>query len=187
MHPSAYTFATRALTAEQVTGRRVVEVGAYNYNGSVRGAISTHDPKAYLGTDAQPGPGVDLVCPAEKLPELLGDGSADIVISTEMLEHAEDWRGAVTGMVTVLAPGGLLVLTTRSAGFPYHPHPGDCWRYSTGQMGAIAAACGLEVIQLLPDWDPASPGVFLLARKPDVWDGAGMAEGLAVIEPGPPR
>ncbi len=187
MHPSAYTFATRALTPEQVTGKRVVEVGAYNYNGSARDAVSVQDPRSYLGTDAQPGPGVDVVCPAEKLPDLLGDGFADVVVCTEMLEHAQDWRGAVTGIVQVLAPGGLLVLTTRSAGFPFHPHPVDCWRYSTDQMDAIAKACGLEIIRCEPDPDPASPGVFLLARKPDVWDGARMAGDLAAIEPGPPR
>jgi SAM-dependent methyltransferase len=188
VHPSAYTFATRALTPEQVAGKRVVEAGAYNYNGSARDALSVHGPASYLGTDAQPGPGVDLVCPAEKLPVVLGWDSADVVISTEMLEHAVDWRGAVTGMVSVLAPGGLLLLTTRSAGFPFHPHPLDCWRFSVDQMDAIAEACGLEVLTLEPDPDPASPGVFLLARKPEKgWDGAGMAEGLAVVEPGPPR
>ena len=54
-------------------------------------------------------------------------------------------------------------------------------------MDAIAAAGGLEVIRCEPDPDPASPGVFLLARKPEDWDGAGMAEGLAAIEPGPPQ
>ena len=42
MHPSAYAFATRALTPEQVAGKRVVEVGAYNYNGSARDAITVH-------------------------------------------------------------------------------------------------------------------------------------------------
>jgi SAM-dependent methyltransferase len=187
MHPSAYEFASTALTAEDVKGRRVVEVGAYNYNGSVREPVTAMGPARYLATDAQDGPGVDLPLPAERLPFALGYDSADIVIATEMLEHAVDWRAAVTGMVRILAPGGLLLLTTRSAGFPFHPHPLDCWRFSVDQMGAIAAACGLEVLQLEPDPDPASPGVFLLASKPDGWDGTGMADGLAVIEPGPPR
>jgi hypothetical protein len=187
LHPSAYTFATRALGEADVKDKRVVEAGAYNYNGSARDAITVLGPASYLGTDAQQGPGVDLVCPAEKLPVVLGDGFADVVVSTEMLEHAVDWRGAVTGMVTVLAPGGMLLLTTRSAGFPFHPHPLDCWRFSVEQMDAIALACGLDVLRCEPDPDPASPGVFLLARKPEDWDGAGMAEGLAVVEPGPPR
>ena len=183
MHPSAYLFASRALTVRDVAGRRVVEAGAYDYNGSVRGVYEAMGPASYTGTDVQPGPGVDLVCPAEKLPAELGDEAADILLTTEMLEHAEDWRGAMTGMTRVLAPGGLLLLTTRSPGFPYHPHPGDFWRFTVDHMDGIAEALGLEVLRLEPDPDWDSPGVFLLARKPDGWDGIGMAEGLAVVEP----
>lgn len=187
MHASAYAFATGALEPADVTGRRVVEAGSYNYNGSVRGFCETMRPRLYTGTDVQAGPGVDLVCDTAKLPAELGEGTADVVITTEMLEHAEDWRAAMTGIAHVLAPGGLLVLTTRSAGFPYHPHPGDFWRFSVDHMDAICEALSLEVVTLRPDDDPASPGVFLKARKPDDWDGTGMAEGLALIEPGPPR
>jgi len=149
--------------------------------------IEAMAPASYLGTDAQPGPGVHLECPAEKLPEALGEASADVVICTEMLEHAEDWRAAVAGLVRVLAPGGLLVLTTRGPGFPYHPHPEDHWRFTVDQMDGIAEACGLDVARCEPDPDPASPGVFLLAARPGDWDGAGMAEGLEAVEPGPPR
>jgi SAM-dependent methyltransferase len=187
LHPSAYIFASRALTEADVKGKRLVEVGAHDYNGSVRGVYEAMGPASYTGTDMEPGPGVDLVCPAEKLPEVLGEDSADVLISTEMLEHAEDWRSAVAGMARVLAPGGLLLLTTRSPGFPYHPHPVDCWRFSVEHMDGIAEACSLDVLRLEPDPDWNCPGVFLLARKPDGWDGAGMAEGLAVVEPGPPR
>ena len=187
MHPSAYEFATTALTAADVKGKRVLEVGAYNYNGTTRPYFESLGPVAYLGTDAQPGPGVDLVCPAEKLPGELGEDAADIVIATEMLEHAEAWRAAVTGMTEVLAPGGMLLLTTRGPGFPYHPHPEDHWRFTVDCMDGIAEACGLEVLELEHDPDPSQPGVFLLARKPLDWDGAGMAEGLAVVEPWPPR
>ena len=186
MHPTAYEFAAGALKPPDVEGARVVEAGAYDYNGSVRDAILAMVPLSYTGTDCQPGPGVDLVCPAEQLPAMLGEGAADVVISTEMLEHAEDWQAAMAGMVGVLAPGGLLLLTTRSEGFPYHPHPGDFWRYSLDLMRQIAAACGLDVVRLEPD-AAASPGVFLLARKPRDWDGAGMGAALAALEPGPPR
>ena len=92
-------------------------------------------PASYLATDAQPGPGVDLVCPAEKLPDLLGDGSADIVLTTEMLEHAEAWRAAVTGMVRVLAPGGLLRPDDPVGGVPVPPAPGGPLAVLPGRHG----------------------------------------------------
>ena len=122
--------------------------------------------------------------PAEKLPEALGEGAADVVISTEMLEHAEYWRAAMAGMVG-FCPGGTLLLTTRRRGSPPSA-PGRLLAVLGGPDAQIVAACGLDV--------PAGrrtantlAGVFLLARKPAGWDGAGMAEALGVLEPGPPR
>lgn len=170
MHPSVYAFASAALAVADVEGKRVVEAGAYDYNGSVRGVYEAMGPASYLGTDIQPGPGVDLVCPAEKLAAELGAGTADVVISTEMLEHAADWQDALAGMATVLAGHGLLVLTTRSRGFPYHPHPEDFWRFSRGTMETALDACGLEVLRLEDD-PPPTYGVLVVARKPSPWIG----------------
>jgi SAM-dependent methyltransferase len=165
MHPSAYAWASTALTAAEVKDAHVTEAGAYDVNGSVRAAVETLGPASYTGTDMQAGPGVDVACPAEKLDR----DSAGIVISTEMLEHAEDWQAAVAGMIRALTPGGLLVLTTRSEGFPYHGYPGDHWRFSVEAMGEIMAAAGMDVLDLQADPDPASPGVFVKARKPQDW------------------
>ncbi len=170
MHPSAYAFATTALAEADVKDRRVVEVGAYDVNGSVRPAVEALGPASYTGTDMQAGPGVDVVCAAEDLPGRLGEGSADVVISTECLEHAQDWQAAVAGMIRALAPGGLLVLTTRSEGFPYHGYPGDHWRFSVAGMGEVMTAAGMDVLDLRADPDPASPGVFVKARKPQDWE-----------------
>lgn len=165
MHPSAYAWASTALTPAEVKDVHVIEAGAYNVNGSVRAAVEALDPASYTGTDAQPGPGVDAVCPAEKLDR----DAAGIVISTEMLEHAGDWQAAVAGMIRALTPGGLLVLTTRSEGFPYHGYPDDHWRFSVEAMGEIMAAAGMDVLDLRADPDPSSPGVFVKARKPQDW------------------
>ena len=184
MHESAMKFAATALAEADVRGKRVVESGAYNYNGTVRPEIEAMLPASYLATDAQAGPGVDLACPAQDLAAALGAGTADVVISTEMLEHAEDWHGALAGIAAVMAPGGLLILTTRGPGFVYHPHPGDFWRFTVEVMGAALAACGLDVLRCEPD--PQVPGVFVLARKPAEGQGADLAA-LAALEAGPPR
>ena len=167
MHPSAMTFACSALTAGDVAGRSVLEAGSLNVNGSVRGHAESLGPASYIGTDMRPGQGVDVVCDAADLPARFA--AADVVVSTEMLEHAKDWQAAVRGMITVLAERGVLVLTTRSEGFPLHGYPEDHWRYSVAAMGVILAAAGLDVERLEPDPLPGHPGVFARARKPAGW------------------
>jgi len=164
MHESAMDFALGALTAADVEGQHVLEAGSYNLNGSVRGHVMRLGPASYLGVDLQRGDGVDLVMDAVRLPVL--GREFGVVISTEMLEHVEDWRGVMRALVEVLAPGGVMMLTTRSPGFAYHPHPVDCWRYPVDMMGAIVKGAGLEIITLLPD---PTPGVFVKARKPLDW------------------
>jgi hypothetical protein len=175
-------FATSALTADDVRGKIVIEAGALNVNGSVRPHVESLGPASYTGTDMRPGPGVDLVCDAADLP-----GRAHVVISTEMLEHARDWQAAVRGLVDAVADGGLLVLTTRSPGFPYHPHPEDFHRFPVEAMGEILAAAGLDIERLEPDPDPASPGVFARARKPDGWSWPAAVAGVwATVRVDPP-
>jgi SAM-dependent methyltransferase len=131
--------------------------------------VESLGPASYTGTDMAEGPGVDVVCDAADLPRQKKLAAPDVVISTEMLEHAEDWQAALAGMLKVLAPGGLLVLTTRSEGFPYHGYPGDHWRFSTAAMGGNMAAAGMDVTDLRDDTGPGSPGVFVSARKPAGW------------------
>ncbi len=170
MHTSVLAWMPRALSADEVRGKRVLEVGSYNVNGSVRPIVEGYGPALYQGVDQTPGPGVDLVVPCEQLPELFGGPDAfDVVISTEMLEHAKDWRGCLLAMAEVVTPGGLLLLTTRSPGFPYHPFPDDHWRFTTAAMAAIVPALGFEILSIADDPDPRHPGVFVKASKPTDW------------------
>jgi SAM-dependent methyltransferase len=110
-------FAERCLSAENVAGRAVLEVGSYDVNGSVRPLVEGMGPASYVGVDITPGPRVDKVLNASELIEHLGRETADVVITTEMLEHVRDWRTVVSNLKGVLRPGGLLLVTTRSAGF----------------------------------------------------------------------
>lgn len=171
MHASAMAFATGALTAAEVAGKVIVECGSYDVNGSARPGIEALGPASYTGADMAEGPRVDLVAAVPDLPGLLGAGSADVVVSTEMLEHAVDWQACMAAMIDLLAPGGVLVITTRSAGFPFHPYPTDEWRYSVDAMGLIMKAAGLDVLRLEPDGQ--APGVFCKARKPEDWSWPG--------------
>jgi hypothetical protein len=165
MHASVLDWVPGVLTAGEVAGRRVIEAGSYDVNGSARPYIESLGPASYTGIDIRPGPRVDMVMDAADIPARLG--SAGIVASFEMLEHARDWRAAIGGMITALDPGGILLLTTRSAGFARHDHPGDWWRYSTAAMKAILEGAGLEILRL--EDDPEAPGVFAKAVKPAGW------------------
>lgn len=168
MHGSVFDWFSTALAADEIKGMSILEVGSLNDNGSVRDSVELYGPLSYLGTDMRGGKGVNVIIAAEDLPKLAqGPGmhqAYDVVISTEMLEHAEDWRAAMRGMLEVMADGGLLLVTTRSKGFAFHSYPHDYQRFSLVNMRRIMEEAGMEIISLIDD--PACPGVFLKARKP---------------------
>jgi SAM-dependent methyltransferase len=156
-------FAISHILRQDVHGKSVLEVGSYNINGSFRDHIRYFAPASYLGVDAQPGPGVDQVCNAESLLENFGPCSFGVVVSTEMLEHVSDWRKVITNLKQVLKPGGAVILTTRSLGFPHHDFPRDYWRFETHDMQAIFSDFHIQA--LMPD--PSEPGVFVKAMRPE--------------------
>lgn len=153
-------FATGVLT--DVHGRDILEVGAYDVNGSVRPYVIPQCPSLYFGVDLREGPNVDEVCDVVDLVSRFGNESFDVVVSTEMLEHVRDWRRAIQNLKGVLRPLGRILLTTRRIGFPYHEHPGDYWRYEPEDMAAIFRDFERIRISTLPNC-----GIGLVATKPD--------------------
>lgn len=162
MHGSVYGFLEAHASAADVAGKKVLEVGALDVNGSPRRVLEPLGPARYIGVDMRPGSKVDIVVDASMLVPAFGPASFDVVVSTEMLEHVIDWRSAVSNMKRVLAPGGLLLITTRAPGFPQHDHPGDYWRFT--MLDALDIFVDMD--ELLVTEDPMAPGVFVRARKP---------------------
>jgi len=148
-----------------LNGKRVVEVGSMNVNGSLRGHVEALGPSKYVGVDFVAGNSVDVVCDANDLAKRFGKESFDVVISTEMLEHAEDWRAAIAAMKRVLVPGGLIVLTARGPGFPLHGFPHDWNRFTPDDIRRIFADFQIDALEA----DPEFSGVLLRARKPLKW------------------
>src|SRR5687767_6078311 len=138
-HQTCIPFARKHLPAESVRGKNILEVGSRDVNGSLRPFIEALFPSRYLGVDIVAGPGVDELCDVNSLCDRYGAESFDIVVSTELVEHVKDWRGAINNMKLVLKPGGDLLITTRSRGFKVHGYPWDYWRYEPSDMQAIFA------------------------------------------------
>ena len=160
-NPACIEFARDWLRPEEIRERTVLEVGAYDVNCSVRPFVAGLGPRSYVGVDLTDGPGVDEVCEVTRLVERFGAQQFDVVLSTEMLEHVGDRRGAISNMKRVLKPGGILLLTTRSEGFPYHGYPFDFWRFSPNDMQLVFSDMRVDALTA----DPSEPGVFVRAVK----------------------
>ena len=162
---SAIKFVQSCLTEEDVRGKRVLEAGSLDVNGSLRSFVIGLYPLDYTGIDLVEGPGVDEICDAEQIVARFGPESFDLIISTEMLEHVRNWRSVVSAFKNAIRPNGTLLITTRSRGFGYHAFPHDFWRYSVRDMKIIFSDMIIESVQK----DPEAPGTFVKARKPPSW------------------
>ena len=102
----------------------------------------------YVGADLAPGPGIRYVGPAEQLGA--PDGSFDVALSTQMLEHVRDPALCIAEMRRVLRPGGLALISTHGV-WPYHPVPEDYWRWTHEGLGKlIHDDGGLRLEEIVP-------------------------------------
>lgn len=94
---------------------RVLDIGAHS--GLCGSAASLFADCYYTGLDARPGPNVDVVCLAHQYqPEQL----YDVVICCSTLEHDPFWAQTVTHIPSLLKPGGTLIMTFPTIGWPEH-------------------------------------------------------------------
>lgn len=155
-------FGWRNIRKEDVEGKRVIEVGSYNVNGSLRDFVLSFKPSKYIGVDIQPGKCVDEICNADDLLAKFGKNSFDFVLSTEMLEHVEHWQKVISNFKNICCEGGIILITTRSKGFGKHDYPTDYWRYEIDDMKKIFEDCEIKALEK----DTRHPGVFVRVVKP---------------------
>jgi SAM-dependent methyltransferase len=81
----------------------------------------------YVGVDPVENPVADLQGSIEALP--VADGSYDVVLCSQVLEHCDDPAQGIRELRRVTAPGGRVLATTHGVQV-YHPSPGDYWRWT---------------------------------------------------------
>lgn len=120
MHQAAYDYVQRAIKGLDLEGKRVLEIGSLDINNTAQN-MSIRDlcgaAKEYHGIDIRKGLGVDQVAQAA---DYDGKGKYDLVITTEVLEHAADPESVIACAERALRPGGQLILTAAAPERPPH-------------------------------------------------------------------
>lgn len=125
----------------------------------------------YIGVDMPDNSDADVHFTADGTTPLLS-GSADLVLSTQVLEHVPDPESYLKEAWRLLRLDGLLFLTTHGI-WRYHPHPEDLWRWTAEGLRRRIERAGFTVldvtgvvglgatgIQLFQDWlEPRLPRV----------------------------
>jgi SAM-dependent methyltransferase len=107
-------------------------------------SVFKHENVEYLGIDLAWNPHADIIIGSDSRIQA-PDASADVVLSTQVLEHVEDPDGYLAEAYRILKPGGLLLLTTHGY-WMYHPDPTDYWRWTSAGLQKIVKRQGFEVV-----------------------------------------
>jgi SAM-dependent methyltransferase len=139
----------------RAAGLRVLDVGC----GDEPYRPYFADAAEYVGVDIDESARADLIGPAERLP--VDDGSFDLVLCIQVLEHVEDPAAAVQELHRVVRPGGRVLAATHGL-YVYHPGPVDYWRWTHTGLERLFAVNG--------DW-----------RSIAVAPGAGTASAVGLV------
>lgn len=107
--------AVKQLFEESFKNRRVLEIGSWDKNGSVRQYFQNCD---YIGIDIAEGDGVDHICEGQNA--AYPSQYFDTVISCECFEHNPYWLETFINMLRMLKPDGLCIISCASIGRGEH-------------------------------------------------------------------
>jgi SAM-dependent methyltransferase len=145
--PDAYPLRKLAACLEDVVRRRFGQRGGaaivdFGCGDSPYQPLFEAQALRYLNCDL-PGSGAAIIFkPGEPVP--LADGSADGVVSFQVLEHVWDLGWYLQEAHRMLKDDGVLVLSTHGV-WPYHPHPTDFRRWTRPGLVREIEGGGFEV------------------------------------------
>lgn len=98
---------------------------------------------SYVGIDLDMSRIPNVVANVQLLP--FCKGSAEAVLCTEVIEHCEDPTSVIRGIMRLLKPGGLIVLTAPMS-WNMHYIPYDYWRFTRYGLERLLTEAGCHVI-----------------------------------------
>ena len=94
---------------------KVLDIGSFDVCGNEKPYFDNCD---FTGLDIGPGPGVDVVCPAQDYNA--PDNTFDTIISCECWEHNPFYAESIQNAIRMLKPGGYFIFTCAYPGRPVH-------------------------------------------------------------------
>lgn len=117
----------------------------------------------YVGVDIAPGPGIDVVATAGDLP--FESASFDCVLLNGVLQLVPDPDAALREIRRVLAPGGMLLLSTHGVGFADRASL-DRWRWTHHGLAAALESVGpWRQLEILPAGGVLSAAAYLVGGE----------------------
>ena len=98
----------------------------------------------YIGVDIPGNEVADFYADIESRTQL-PDNFADVVLSTQVLEHVPQPITYLKECYRLLKPGGILILSTHGY-WIYHPDPQDLWRWTADGLKRIIQDAGFEIV-----------------------------------------
>lgn len=100
---------------ETFVNKKVLDIGSYDLNGTNSYLFKN---STVLGLDIEEGPGVDIVCEAQKYDA--PDESFDAIVSSECWEHNPYYKESLQNAVRMLKSGGFMLFACATTGRPVH-------------------------------------------------------------------
>lgn len=152
-----------------LSGKRALRVLDIGCGGKPYLPLFADRSASYVGVDAVPGEQVDDVAPAESLP--YEDGSFDVVLCTQVLEHVDEPAKVLSEIDRVLSPGGVAFLSTHGV-YLYHPDPSDSdrdyWRWThSGLLRIFRQAANWGELKIQAQGDVVACIGYIMAQYAD--------------------
>src|SRR4030095_12651639 len=144
---------------QRLDGRKDLVIVDFGCGDMPYRSIFERNSGRYIGIDFPDNKAADLhASPAGIAP--MPDCAADVVLSTQVLEHVPDPQAYLLECRRILKPGGLLILSTHGY-WMYHPHPTDLWRWTGSGLRSLIKAAGYTVLDCTGLLGLASSGLHL--------------------------